>query len=471
MKGIVRIGKPQNEAYRIKRGLDLPMAGAVQPMVMDVRGVALYAVQPCNYVGVNARVAVKEGDTVKAGSLLFEDRDNPAARYTSPVSGVVKEVRRGERRALEAVTVVSDNAWTSESFPSWKGEDATGDEVAQLMCESGLWTSLVRRPFGTVPQTDERPRDIFVTFFESVPLAPDYDFMLRDRMGDLHVGLSALSKLTQGAVHAGFRKGQEIVENMPSCVKKHYFEGPHPAGNIGTQIAAVCPINKGESVWSIDAQSVAILGNLLRTGKYRPERMFAFVGSEAVSPRYYKAFAGASLENIVREQIPEEKQRMHTRIILGSVLSGRAIGCEGFLSMTCSQVCAIPEGDHYDFMGWLAPGLKKFSTTRTFVSGFLPKPILAYLGKKAVFEMDTNLHGDPRPLVFTGNLEQVFPMDIYPLQLLKACIIGDIELMENLGIYEVEPEDFALCEFVDPSKTEMQQIVRQALETIRKEGM
>lgn len=457
-----------SDTINIKKGLDIPLSGKAQPMVSDARSTVDYAVKPVDYVGVTPKLLVAEGDVVKAGSPLFYDKNNTAAQFVSPVSGTVKAIVRGEKRALLAVVVSSDNKL--ESVPLTKADPATTsrEQLKKMLIDNGLWPLLRRRPFGTIALETDVPKAIFVSCFDSAPLGPDFDFVMEGRDKDFIMGLQILARLTDGKVHLSFRPGQQLsnlAKGLPQ-VESHFIKGPHPAGNVGTQIAAISPINKGEVVWTLGPQDVAIIGHAFLTGEYRPEKVVAFVGPCATSPRYYRLFAGACVATICKEQLTSVDE---VRLVSGNVLSGTQITPDGFLGAYDSLLCAIPEGDYYEFMGWMAPGFRKFSFSRTFLSGFFAK---CHCHKKSPhYNIDTNLHGEPRPLVVTGNFEQVFPFKIYPLQLLKAAIIGDIDLMENLGIYEVEPEDFALCEFIDPSKTEIQSIIRQALENIRKEGM
>jgi len=318
------------------------------------------------------------------------------------------------------------------------------------------------RPFGTIANPDHKPKGIYISLRDTNPLAPDLDFALKGREQEFEAGVKALEAFAP--VH---------------CVKA---EGPHPAGNIGTIVAALDPINKGEYVWSVNAQDVANIGRWCLTGEYRPERVIAVGGPAAKCPKYYRVICGACMERISEAQMMDASypnmasstsMASGTRIISGSPLSGTAIAADGFLGMYDQQVCFIEEGDQYDFMGWLMPGFKKFSFSQTFLSGF--EKLLAPLGilglPRMSYNFNTNMHGSVRPFLFTGSFERVFPFDIYPMQLIKACIVGDVELQEKLGIYEVEPEDFALCEFIDPSKTEIQTIIRQALEVLRKEAM
>jgi Na+-transporting NADH:ubiquinone oxidoreductase subunit A len=417
------------------------------------------------------------------GDVLFVDKHDERIRFTSPVSGQVKAIVRGEKRRLEAVVVEEDQA----SKPAVFDIPRNAEEIKALMLRCGLWAMLRQRPFGVVANPDDQPKAIFVSAFDSAPLAPDYDFVLQDREEWFKKGLEALAKLTGKPVHVCFRSEKGHVfeggHTGPS-LRIHYVKGPHPAGNIGTQIAHIDPINKGEVVWTMNAQDVALLGELVSAGTYRPEKIIAVAGPQIKNPHYYRIKAGAFLASLVAEQVlnpnypkiesatPSEENR----IISGNILSGTRIAADGFIGAYDSLISIIPEGDYYDFMGWLMPGFKKYSFSRTFFSGFLPKNGFKPFGFRiprfsSYWNFDTNTHGDERPLVFTGNFERVFPFDIYPTQLIKACIVGDIDLMEQLGIYEVEPEDFALCEFIDVSKTEIQSIVRESLEKIRKEAL
>lgn len=323
------------------------------------------------------------------------------------------------------------------------------------------------RPFGTIANPDHKPKGIFISLRDTNPLAPDLEFALKGREHEFEAGVKALEAFAP--VH---------------CVKA---EGPHPAGNIGTIVAAIDPINKGEYIWSVNAQDVANIGRWCLTGEYKPERVIAVGGPAAKCPKYYRVTCGVCLQFISEAQMMDpsypqlntEHLTLNTRIISGSPLSGTTIAADGFLGMYDQQVCFIEEGDKYDFMGWLMPGLKKFSFSKTFLSGLL-RPLMSLRSLDSLetiktltpsYNFNTNMHGSVRPFLFTGSFERVFPFDIYPLQLIKACIVGDVELQEKLGIYEVEPEDFALCEFIDPSKTEIQTIIREALEVLRKEAI
>ena len=465
----------------IRKGLDLPIGGAAELRLTDARSITTYAIRPTDFVGLTPRLVVEEGDIVHLADALFVDKHDERIRFTSPVDGHVKAIVRGEKRKLLEVVVEADYKSAGLTGSDCKSSPTpqkpqTADEIKAAMLQCGLWTLLRQRPFGTIANPDDKPKAIFVSAFSSAPLAPDYDFALQGREEWFKKGLHALAKLTDGKVHVCFKPEQRLVEQLStlnSQLSTHYIKGPHPAGNIGTQIAHIDPINKGETVWTMNAQDVAVLGELVTTGVYRPEKVIAVAGPNIKNPHYYRVKAGACLSEIIKGQllnndyprIDVNDAAKKNRIISGNILSGTQIATDGFIGAYDDLVSILPEGDYYDFMGWLMPGFRKFSFSRTFLSG-----ILSTLNSQlSTYRFDTNTHGDERPLVFTGNFERVFPFDIYPTQLIKACVVGDIDLMENLGIYEVEPEDFALCEFIDTSKTDIQVIIREALEKLRKE--
>ena len=431
---------------KIKKGLDIPLGGIPEREILDLRGVERYAVKPPDVVGFTPRLLVAEGDTVVAGQPLVQDKRDERLFLPSPVCGTVESIVRGEKRRLLEV-VVCRNTQSNQNTPS------------TLTPEAPVWWMIKERPFGTIANPDHKSKGIFISLRDTNPLAPDIDFALKGREQEFEAGVKALEAFAP--VH---------------CVKA---EGPHPAGNIGTIVAALDPINKGEYVWSVNAQDVAYIGRWCLTGEYRPERVISVGGPAAKCPKYYRVLCGACLQRISEAQLMDAGYpsmasiTSGTRIISGSPLSGTTIADDGFLGMYDQQVCFIEEGDKYDFMGWLMPGLKKFSFSYTFLSGLLRpfKALEPMMPIKPTYSFNTNMHGSVRPFLFTGSFERVFPFDIYPLQLIKACIVGDVELQEKLGIYEVEPEDFALCEFIDPSKTEIQTIIREALEVLRKEAI
>ncbi len=435
------------ETIKIKKGLDIPLDGNAEKRIVDARTVDRYAVKPPDVVGFTPRLLVAEGDTVTVGQPLVVDKNDARLFLPSPVGGVVEAIVRGEKRKLLEVVVATNH--------STAGQTST----TSLTPETPVWWMIRERPFGTIANPDHKPKGIFVSMRDTNPLAPDLDFALKGREHEFEAGVKALEKYAE--VH---------------CVRA---EGPHPAGNIGTIVAALAPINKGECIWTVNAQDVANIGRWCLTGEYKPERVIAVGGPAAKTPKYYRLLCGACLDRISDAQLITSgyprltSSSSPTRIISGSPLSGTAVAPDGFLGMYDQQVCFIEEGDQYDFMGWLMPGFKKFSFSYTFLSGLLRpfKALEPLMPIKPTYSFNTNMHGSVRPFLFTGSFERVFPFDIYPLQLIKACIVGDVELQEKLGIYEVEPEDFALCEFIDPSKTEIQTIIREALEVLRKEAI
>lgn len=446
----------------IKKGLNICIPGTAEKRVSDMHLQGCFAVKPTDYVGVAPRLLVAEGTEVQAGTALIEDKSNAAARFVSPVSGTVKAIVRGEKRALLAVVVEADGEQKSIRFDT---DTTTADGIRKTMIESGLWTLLKQRPFGIIPQGDAQPKAVFISAFDSSPLPVDLPFMLNGREKDFQAGIDILHTLA-GTVHLSLQAGKE--NSFLGSIKNaeiHYFDGPHPAGLVGTQIAAIDPINKGETVWTVNTQDVATIGRLFTTGVYNPERLVALCGPVVEKPHYHRTLAGASIEAESGKWKAES-----VRFISGDVLSGTTIAADGFISAACDKVSVLPEGDYYDFLGWLRPNFKKFSFSRTFLSGFFKRKAESGKQRAFTFNFDTGRHGSVRPLFVTGEFEKLVPMDIYPMQLIKACIAGDIEQMENLGIYEVEPEDLALCEFADTSKTEIQAAVRAGLEKIRKES-
>lgn len=447
-----------SDIIKIKKGLDIPLPGAAVDELVDVRDVQCCAVCPTDYVGFTPRLLVQEGDSVQAGTPLLCDKKEERQKLFSPVSGWVKAIVRGEKRSLQAVVVESD-----------------GSDMSDQPDLSDLVSSVVRqRPFGTMATPDVKPKALFISCCDSAPLAAQCDITLRGREEAFCRGLETLCELVAPApVHVSYRKGAYLDTLLAAyeergAVQLHEITGPHPSGNVGTQIAAIDPINKGEVVWTVDPQDVANIGRYLLTGHYCPERVVAVCGPAAQHPRYYRTVAGTCVAPLLEGQIDAAESQ--PRVIAGNVLTGVQVAADGFLHAHTNELTLLPEGDYYDFLGWLLPGLHKYSFSRTFLSGFgskrksKQKPALTP-------EFDTQRHGDVRPLVFGEVFDKVFPFDIYPMELIKAAVIGDIERLEQLGIYEIEPEDLALCEFVDPSKTEIQTLIRTALELCRKESV
>lgn len=447
-----------SDTIKIKKGLNIRLQGKAEKIFIKAKKAELYAVKPTDFHGITPKLTVKVDDRVKAGSVLFFDKAKPEVKFTSPVSGTVKLINRGERRRILEVIIEPDGKEEYESFKKADPASLNRDEVINNLLGSGLWPSVRQRPYNIVANPSEQPKAIFISAFDTSPLAPDYDFLMKDMEKEFQAGIDALSKLTDGPVHLNIN-GDYTTSTLFTKTKGaqlNKFTGPHPAGNVGVQIQRIDPINKGELIWVVSPQDVATIGQLFIKGQYDASRIIALAGSEVNNPKYYKTIAGACIQSITEDNITEG----NVRFISGNVLTGTRVSQRGFLGFYDSQITVIPEGNHHEFMGWLAPGFNKFSFSRSFWS---------WLFRSKEYSIDTNIHGGERALMITGSFEKVFPMDIYPMQLLKAIIIEDIDLMEKLGIYEVVEEDFALCEFIDTSKTDIQAIVRKGLDLMIKE--
>ena len=417
------------DKIKIRKGLNIHIEGEAEKQLENFE-LKFCALKPTDFIGVLPKLHVAEGDDVKIGSVLFHDKNNEKIVFTSPISGKVKAIVRGEKRAILEIIVENDGKNESIDFSSI-------ENPIERMLQSGIWPMLRQRPYATIANPNDKPKHIFVSMFDTAPLAPDYNYIIENQQEALIAGINVLAKLTDGNVYINVCKDVPWrVSTDAKNVVITEFEGPHPAGNVGTQINALSPINKGEVVWYCYAQDVITIGKLFLTGKYDSTRIIATTGSAVKNPHYYQTRIGADFTPILN--IDD-----NARVISGNVLTGTKITDNPFLGFHDSQVTVIPEGNKYKMFGWLKPVFKRFT--------------------------DTNTNGDTRPYIMTGQFEKVFPFDIYPMQLIKACLIKDIEQMEELGIYEVDTEDFALCEVIDPSKTPIQQIIREGLEFIRKE--
>ncbi|HRT89817.1 MAG TPA: Na(+)-translocating NADH-quinone reductase subunit A [Bacteroidales bacterium] len=446
------------ESFKLRKGFDIKLAGRAKPTLEGYHESRLYGVKPPEFPGLIPRLAVKQGDPVKAGTVLFTDKKKPEIRFASPVSGVVKDIIRGEQRRVLSV-VIEKQGDSFEEFGRLNADSASRGEIIGKLLEGGLWPAIRQRPYHIIADPAARPKSIFISGFDTAPLAPDMNFVMDNSpAGYFNAGLKAISKLTEGKVHLVLNSASEpssLLKNAAN-VQISYFSGPHPAGNVGVHIHHLDPVNKGETVWYINLQDVISAGRLFEEGRYKHERIIALAGPEVKNPCYYLIRTGAGLGDLTRERINEGDNR----IISGNVLTGSNEGSEGFLGYYDSMVTVIPEGRYYEFFGWAKPGINKYSFSKTFLSA---------LFRKKEYRLDTNMHGGHRAFVMTGQYEKVVPMDILPMQLFKAIIAEDIDAMENLGIYEVAEEDFALCEFLCPSKTEIQSLVRKGLDLMVKE--
>ena len=453
-----------SDIIKIKKGFDIKIFGEAEPKVSTPK-INTFALQPTDFIGVTPKLLVKEGDRVKAGSPIFFSKQNERILFTSSVSGTISSVIRGEKRVIQEIRITADEEQEFEDFGTEPLASMNREAVVEKLLKSGLWTLIRKRPFSIIPNPDSTPKCIIVKGFDSSPLASDYNIILKGKGADIQLGIDVLKKLTDGTVHVNIHSQKTTCDELLKLdgVQLNRFEGKHPVGNVSVQIAKLDPINKLESIWYLDAQDVAIIGKLFVTGKLIADKIIALVGGEVLNPQYYNVKLGACVSPLVRGNVNKEN---HLRYISGNVLTGSIIREDGYLGAYDNLISVIKEGDYYEFLGWVLPGIKKFSFHRTFVSGFLN--LLPDKCRKPI-KLDTNLHGGKRAFVLTGEFEKVFPLDIYPMQLIKACIIEDIDLMEQLGIYEIDAEDFALCEVIDVSKTDIQQIIRNGLELMRKE--
>jgi Na+-transporting NADH:ubiquinone oxidoreductase subunit A len=448
------------EVIKIKKGLDIHMNGEAEKFYVKAPRAKLYAIKPGDWHGLTPKIIPKLCDVVKVGTPIFYDKYNPEIKFTSPVSGILQVINRGERRRIVEVVIEDDGKDTPETFVQGDPSGMTREKVTENLLNSGLWPTIRRRPYTVVAKPGSVPKSIFISAFDTAPLAPDFDFILKERKEDLQWGLNALKRLTEGKVHLNLDGRYPSVRTLDSIqgVEINRFMGPHPVGNVGTHIHFLDPINKGEEVWVVQPQDVLAIGKLFRTGQYDPSVVVALTGARVEKPRYYRTIRGTAVAPILENQLKEGDNR----VISGSVLNGKKIDpVTGYVGFFDSQVTVIREGNYFEMFGWVLPGFKKASVSRTFAS--------TWLTPKKKFDMDTNYHGGERAFVMTGQYEKVVPMDIYPVLLLKAILANDIDKMEQLGIYEVDEEDLALCEYVCASKIPVTKILRDGLKSLFKE--
>ncbi|MDH6303796.1 Na+-transporting NADH:ubiquinone oxidoreductase subunit A [Parabacteroides sp. PF5-5] len=442
---------------KIKKGLDINLKGKASDVLLTGKASDSYAIVPDSFNGIVPKVTAKVGDKVKAGSVLMTDKNHPEIKFVSPVSGEVSAVNRGEKRKVLSIVVKPDAEVEYVAFGAKNPSSLKPEEIKEAILEAGMWPFIKQRPYDIVASTTESPRDIFVSTYYSAPLAPSFEYILKGQEADFQTGLNALAKLTSGKVYVGVKSGSAIKTEGAERVE---VEGPHPAGNVGVLINHTKPVNKGETVWTINPDDVILIGRLFNKGVADFTRLVALCGSETSERGYIKTIAGCTIRSLTEGKVLEGKA--HIRIISGNVLTGHKVTKDDYLHAYDNQVTVIPEGDDVDeFAGWAMPGFNKYSTSRTYFSWLL--------GKNKEYVIDARIRGGKRAMIMSNEYDKVFPMDIYPEYLLKAIIAFDIDKMENLGIYEVAPEDFALCEFVDTSKIEIQKIVRNGLNLLYKE--
>jgi Na+-transporting NADH:ubiquinone oxidoreductase subunit A len=441
---------------KISKGFDIKIVGAPTHDLESLPPSDIFVLKPSDFKDLTPKLLVAEGDTVLAGQKVFFDKDRPEIGFVSPVSGEVVEIVRVEKRRISEIKILADKKIEFKQFDV--SNQNTKEGIKEILLESGCWSYIRQRPFDVIPDITATPKAIFVSLFDTAPLAPDYDLVLKNKKVELKKGLEVLATLSGGNLQIGVPNSStlETIGNL-SGASVNEFKGPHPAGNVGIHIHHISPILPGQSVWYLNPQDVCIIGNLFLTGKYDATRIIALGGSGVVDPQYYEVLTGQTLRSILDKKIKEDNQR----IIQGNVLTGVKSSESDYLSFYTNQITVISEGNQPEFLGWILPGFNKLSLSRSYFS---------WLNKSKTYDLDTNTHGEERAFVVSGQYEKVLPMNIMPVILLKAILAQDIERMEQLGIYEVSEEDFALCEFVCTSKIEVQQIIRQGLELMQKEA-
>lgn len=445
---------------KLRKGLDINLKGkASKDVALQVSETDEYALVPEAFVGVTPKVVVREGDHVNAGDALFVNKACPEVKFASPVSGVVTAIERGDRRKVLCIKVKADAEQTSTDFGKKIVDEMDGDAVKQALLEAGLFGYINQLPYAVSTTPDTTPKAIFVSTLRDMPLAADFEVELLGNEQAFKTGLTALSKIAKTYLGAGVN--QPNVALMASKeVELNIFDGPCPAGNVGVQVNHIDPVNKGEVVWTVDPAAVIFFGRLFLTGKVDLSKRVAVAGSEIKTPGYAEVLVGTPLRAFIADQL---KTTEHVRVINGNPLTGTQASLASYVGGHTSEITAIPEGDDKDEMlGWILPRTDQFSTSRSYFSWLF--------GKKKEYALDARVKGGERHMIMSGEYDSVLPMDIYGEYLIKAIITGDIDKQEQLGIYEVSPEDFAVAEFVDSSKLELQKIVRDGLNTLRKEN-
>ena len=496
---------------KLNRGADIKLDGVAYRAKVDAPPSDVVAIKPSDFHGVIPKLILREGAKVKAGTPIFFDKENEDIKFSSPISGEIVEISRGARRVIKEIRIKSDGVNSSEDYGVVDVEKSSSEELKSKLSAAGLWPFIKQRPFDSIANPADQPKAVFVSAFDSSPLAPDYDFILEGREEDFQVGIDALAKFSKsGFVNLNIPTEKEVRFNPDDqfsykddtgkiinldlktatnstlrgggsvkaikAIKDKYSKasdvfvkannvsigeitGLHPAGNVGIQIHHINPVNKGEVVWTVNAQDVAIIGAFLRTGKFNPQKIIALAGSEVKSPKYYNVILGQNLAGIFENNIKDAEEE--PRFISGNPLTGTKVEKDSFLGYYDSQLTVIPEGEKYDLFGWALPiQPNKFSLSRTLWSWLLPSKS---------YRLNTNMNGEQRAFVVSGEYEKVLPMNVFPVQLLKSCLVEDIDAMEGLGIYEVVPEDFALCEFGCTSKQPVQEILQTGIDLIKKE--
>lgn len=452
---------PKSNVINLKKGFDLNLKGDAEAVLAKVKQPATFAVRTDAFRGLSPipKVVVEVDDEVKAGDVLFFDKKNPDVKYLAPVSGKILAINRAAKRRISDIVIAADNKVEYKELEKFDLSKGSREELVAYLQENGAWPLIKQRPFGIIPETEAIPKNIFISTFDSGPLAPDADFVIKGKEKAFQKGLDVLAKLTPGKVHLGLNAKADLAPSTAfteaANVEKHWFAGKHPVGNVGIQIHHIDPINKGDTVWTMDIQDVALLGNIFLKGKYVAERVIAITGAELNTPHYVKTHMGANVSNFLKDNLKHD----HVRVVAGDALTGKKINPDGFLRTSDDQITVLKEGDEHELFGWLLALAPRPSASNAFpsISNFKYTPT-------------TNTRGEERAFVVTGQYEKVLPMDIYPQHLMKAILVNDLERMEGLGIYELEEEDIAICEFACTSKQNLQEILREGLDLIQDQG-
>ena len=445
----------------LKKGFDIKLMGAAKKEITDGHHIKTFAAQPNNYIGISPipKVTVEIGDNVKAGDVLFFDKKHPEIKHVAPVSGEVIAINRGAKRSIAEIVILADKDIKYRTYQDINLDNVSREDLVAFLLESGAWPLIKQRPFDIIADPKENPKNIFITTFDTAPLAPDLNLVVEGRGEAFQKGIDVLNKLTTGRVHLGLN-GKQTPSSVFTNVKgaqKNYFSGPHPAGNVGVQIHHTDPINAQDKVWVLGVQDVITLGALFSEKRFNAQRVVAVTGAELKDPKYIRTYIGANVGELLKDNLSNE----HVRIISGDVLSGKEKSKENFLNVYDDQLTVIEEGDKYRMFGWLSVTPPGPSMSSTYPQIFL---------KNKKYKANSNTNGEKRAFVMTGQYEKVLPMDIYPQHLIKAIMINDFEKMEGLGLYELSEEDIALCEFVCTSKQPLQKILREGLTILREQG-
>lgn len=449
--------KHMSNDIKIKKGLDIKLQGEADKTVEQAIVSNFCTLRPEDFHSVIPKLVAKEGTLVKAGDVVFYDKNHEAVKFVSPVSGEIVEVLRGPKRRIDAIKIKADKELAYRDFGKFDMSSNAETTKAHLL-NSGCWPFIMQRPYDVIANPNSSPKAIFISGYDSAPLAADLDFVLNGKEAQLQAAVSALAKLTDGKIHVGVHSNASPLAGL-NGVAIHKISGPHPSGNVGTHINKINPVNKGETVWTINPADLVIMGELLLRGKFNGERIVALAGSSVKKPRYFKTRIGSEVATMVYDNGVDKNG--NDRIISGNVLSGKQVKPDGSLGYYSNLISVIPEGDDYELFGWNKPVFDKVSTSRALT--------FSWLQPKKKYDLNTNTNGEHRAFVITGTYEEVFPLDIFPMQILKACMYEDLDEMEALGMYEVAPEDFALTEFVCVSKQPHQQIIRKGLDLMLKE--